>query len=62
MDVKALSRNLSSTLREMGVKYDPERLAAALKGHELDLTTRAARVAITIGSFAARVGKVRTEP
>ena len=58
MDVKAISRNLSAILRDMGIKYDHQRLAHALKGHELDLTTRAAQVAVALGSFGARIAKV----
>ena len=59
MDVKAISRNLAATLRDMGARYDFERLAQALKGHELELTSRAAQVTITLGTFGARVAKVR---
>lgn len=58
MDVKTISRSLSAILRDMGVQYDPARLASALKGHQFDIAARAAQVAITLGSFGARVAKV----
>lgn len=58
MDVKAISQDVAATLRDMGPDYDPDRLARALKGHEYQLTSRAAQVTLALGGFAARVAKV----
>lgn len=49
---------LSELIAELGRAYDPERLAAVLQDRWFEVNTRAARVAVSLGSFAARVAKV----
>lgn len=44
MDLKSLTPQLAGVLRDMGVSYDPHRLADALKGKQLDVTARGAQV------------------
>ena len=44
MDLKSLGPKVSGVLRDMGVTYDPQRLAEALRGRELDLTSRGTKV------------------
>ncbi|KAK9835785.1 hypothetical protein WJX74_007919 [Apatococcus lobatus] len=48
---------LSELIAELGRAYDPERLAAVLQDRWFEVNTRAARVAVSLGSFAARVAK-----
>ena len=44
MELKSLTPQLAAVLRDLGVSYDPKRLAEALKGKQLDVTTRGAQV------------------
>ena len=44
MDLKSLGPKVAGVLRDMGVSYDPYRLSEALRGRELDLTSRGTKV------------------
>ena len=58
MELRSLAPNLPALLAEMGVSYDPERLALALKGREMELSSRAVQVATMLGGCIAAVAKV----
>ena len=45
------SLDMPALLAELGAKYDPERLADALRGRPWDVRKRALRIATTLGSF-----------
>ena len=59
MDLKSLTPQLAGVLRDMGVSYDPKRLADALRGKQLDVTARGAQVAATLGGFVSRIAQAR---
>ena len=58
MEVRDTGPGLASILQEMGVNYDPHRLAKALKGRQLEINTRALRITYTLGRFIAGLAKV----
>ena len=62
MELRSLAPNLPALLAEMGVSYDPERLALALKGREIELSSRAVQVATMLGGCIAAVAKVCLSP
>lgn len=45
------SLDMPSLLAELGVNYDPDRLADALRDRPWDVRKRALRIAATLGSF-----------
>ena len=49
---------LAAVLREMGISYDPQRLASALRGRELEISARALRITYSLGRFVASIAKV----
>ncbi|PRW44567.1 putative aarF domain-containing kinase chloroplastic [Chlorella sorokiniana] len=51
MELSSLTPELPKLLAEMGVKYDPERLAAALSSRPADLAARSVQVAAKLGGF-----------
>lgn len=51
MQLNNLTPELPELLREMGVKYEPDRLSAALSQRPAELTSRALKVATTLGAF-----------
>ena len=53
---------LAAVLREMGISYDPQRLASALRGRELEISARALRITYSLGRFVASIAKVRLIP
>ena len=55
MELNNLTPDLPKILLEMGVKYDPERLAAAFKEKPVELAGRAAVVAARLGGFITLV-------
>ncbi|GAB4814519.1 hypothetical protein N2152v2_001565 [Parachlorella kessleri] len=55
MELSTLTPDLPKILLEMGVKYDPERLAAAFKEKPVELAGRAAVVAARLGGFITLV-------
>ena len=61
MELKQLRRGgvLTQLLAQLGEKYEPERLAAALKERELEMALRAAGVVASFGTWIARVTAVR---
>lgn len=58
MELKNITPELPELLREMGIRYDPDRLAEVLRGRWIEVNARALRVATTLGAFLARVAKV----
>jgi hypothetical protein len=52
-------QEMAAVLQEMGNKYNPRRLAAALKGRELEISARALRITYTLGKYIASLAKVR---
>lgn len=61
MELKQLRSGgvLTQLLAQLGEKYEPERLAAALKERELEMAMRAAGVVASFGTWIARVTAVR---
>jgi hypothetical protein len=55
MELSTLTPELPSLLAEMGVRYDPERLAAALSSRPTELAARSLRVAASLGGFITKV-------
>jgi len=58
MELRSLAPDLPTLLAEMGVTYDPERLAQALQGREVEIAARAVKVATMLGGCIAAVAKV----
>ena len=61
MELKQLRSGgvLTQLLAQLGEKYEPERLSAALKERELEMAMRAAGVVASFGTWIARVTAVR---
>eukprot|EP00884_Botryococcus_braunii_P007201 jgi/Botrbrau1/16482/Bobra.0142s0076.1 len=53
MELQTLTPELPQLLREIGVKYDPDRLAQVLSSRKLEIGGRAVRVAAVLGGFVA---------
>jgi hypothetical protein len=53
MELQTLTPELPQLLREIGVKYDPDRLARVLSSRKLEIGGRAVRVAAVLGGFIA---------
>lgn len=53
MELQTLTPELPQLLREIGVKYDPDRLAQVLSSRKLEIGGRALRVAGVLGGFVA---------
>ena len=58
MELRSLAPDLPTLLAEMVVTYDPERLAQALQGREVEIAARAVKVATMLGGCIAAVAKV----
>ena len=58
MEVKDTGPGLASVLQEMGVQYNPVRLANALRGRQLEINARALRITYTLGRFIVGLAKV----
>ena len=58
MDIKQ-NTDIPELLRELGIKYDPDRLAEVLKSRRGQVRSRAVQVTATVGAFVARILKVR---
>ena len=54
----ATAPEMASLLQEMGVRYNPRRLASALRGRQLEVNARALRITYTLGKFIASLAKV----
>lgn len=61
MDLRQLRNGgtLENLLAQLGEKYEPERLAAALKEREFEMAARAAGVVTGFGTWLARITAVR---
>lgn len=57
MDIKQ-NTDIPELLRELGIKYDPDRLAEVLKSRRGQVRSRAVQVTATVGAFVARILKV----
>ncbi|PSC69892.1 putative aarF domain-containing kinase chloroplastic [Micractinium conductrix] len=55
MELSTLTPDLPQLLMDMGVHYDPERLAAALSSRPTELAARSVQVAASLGGFITRV-------
>lgn len=51
MELQALTPELPQLLREIGVNYDPDRLAEVLATRQLQVSGRAIRVVAVLGGF-----------
>ncbi len=58
MELRTLTPDLPALLSEMGVQYNPGKLADALKGREVEISARAVKVATTLGACIVNVVKV----
>ena len=58
MEIKQTT-DIPELLRELGIKYDPDRLAEVLKSRRGQVRSRAVQVTATVGAFVARILKVR---
>jgi len=57
MELDSLTPDMPVLLQELGVSYDPDRLASALAPRSGELNARAVKVATTLGLFLSRVGQ-----
>ena len=55
MELDSLTPELPQLLVDMGVRYDPDRLAEALSGRRAELAARSVQVAASLGRFIALV-------
>lgn len=55
MQLDTLTPELPRLFAEMGVKYEPERLAEALSSRPTQLTGRAVSVAVSLGGFLTAI-------
>ena len=58
MELKQTSPEMTSLVRELGIRYDPERLKKVLKRRSGEVRMRAVRVSAALGAFLARIIKV----
>lgn len=54
--------DMPELLRELGIKYDPDRLAQVLKNRPGKVRARAIQVTAGVGAFIARLLRVSTSP
>lgn len=55
MELSTLTPDLPDLLNEMGIAYDPERLALALANRNMELAGRSFKVATSVGGFMAKI-------
>ena len=60
MNLGTLLPEMPQLLSDMGVSYDPHRLAAVLGRRRLAINLRALRIAATLGGFITSLAKVRS--
>ena len=58
MELRSLTPDMPALLMEMGVAYDPQRLADVLADREVEVAARAVAVATQLGGCVAAVAKV----
>lgn len=56
--LQQLSPDMPELLRELGIKYDPDRLAQVLKSRGGQVRARAVQITASVGAFLARILKV----
>jgi len=59
MNVGGLLPEMPQLLEEMGISYDPHRLAGVLGRRRLAINLRAFRIAATLGGFITALARVR---
>lgn len=59
MELGSLTPDMPALLMEMGVRYDPQRLADALAVRQVEIASRAVQVAAALGGCIANVARVR---
>ncbi len=59
MELQSLTPDMPALLMEMGVRYDPQRLADALAVRQVEIASRAVQVAAALGGCIAAVAKAR---
>ena len=52
------AQDMPELLRELGIKYDPDRLAEVLKSRGGEVRARAIKITASVGAFLARILKV----
>ncbi|CAD7705399.1 unnamed protein product [Ostreobium quekettii] len=57
MEIDTLTPELPKLLVEMGIEYDPEKLAKTLERRKVVLYSRAAQVAASLGTFFAKLAR-----
>ena len=57
MDIKQKT-DIPELLRELGIKYDPDRLAEVLNSRRGQVRSRAVQITATVGAFVAHILKV----
>ena len=62
MELQSLTPDMPALLMEMGVRYDPQRLADALAVRQVEIASRAVQVAAALGGCIANVAKVPSGP
>ena len=55
-------QDMPELLRELGIKYDPDRLAQVLKNRPGKVRARAIQVTASVGAFIARLLRVNLAP
>ena len=58
MELDKTGPEMAAILQEMGVKYNPRRLANALRGRNVEISTRAIRITYTLGKFILALAQV----
>ena len=58
MELGNTGPEMAAVLQEMGVRYNPRRLANALRGRNLEISTRAIRITYTLGKFIIALAQV----
>jgi len=55
MELDTITPDTASLLQELGVNYDPQRLADALESRSFEINARAVKVAMALGRFLSKV-------
>ena len=58
MELRTLTPDMPALLAEMGVSYNPDKLAEALKGREVEISARGVKVATTFAGCLGNILKV----
>lgn len=58
MELDSTGPEMAAVMREMGVKYNPRRLANALRGRRVEIGARAIRITYTLSKFILAIAQV----